>query len=116
MGNNPLINDLILPMWKNGAEYHDQGADHYEQRYKHWRLPNLKKKARALGYNINLEPIRKDEVLQAIIGVVSYEKVFALDSGLLMGDNSFHLKLHYPVSGPTKSKHSRFGLNPNATA
>jgi hypothetical protein len=77
---------------------------------------NLKKNARALGYNINLEPIREDKVPQAIIGVVSYEKVFALDSGPLMGDHCFHFKLHHPVSGSTKSKHSHFGLNPSATA
>jgi hypothetical protein len=31
----------------------------------------MKKKARALGYNINLEPIPKQEVTEIIAGVVS---------------------------------------------
>ncbi len=43
-------------------------------------------------------------------------EVFALDSGPLMDDTCFHLKLHYPVSGPAKSKQSHFSLNPSARA
>jgi hypothetical protein len=54
---------IFYYMWKNGVPYHDKGANYYEQTYRDRVLRNMKKKARALGYNINLEPIPKQEVI-----------------------------------------------------
>ena len=59
---------IFYHMWKHQVEYHDQGADYYEQTYRHRVLKNLKKKARSLGYNINLEPISNAQVVQSNIG------------------------------------------------
>jgi transposase len=62
---------IFYHIWKEGGQYQELGAHYYEQKYKHRALVNLKKKARALGYNISLQPIRKQEVTETIIGVVS---------------------------------------------
>jgi len=62
---------IFYYMWKNGVPYQDKGADYYEQTYRDRVLRNLKKKARALGYNISLEPIPKQDLTEAIMGVVS---------------------------------------------
>ena len=62
---------IFYYMWENGVPYHDKGADYYERTYRDRIMRNLKKKARALGYNINLEPIAKQEITETIAGVVS---------------------------------------------
>ncbi len=56
---------IFYHMWKHGVQYHDQGADQYEQKYKHRVLRNLRNKARALGYEIKLEPISNNHILEA---------------------------------------------------
>ncbi len=62
---------IFYYMWKNGVPYHDKGADYYERTYRDRILRNLKKKARALGYNINLQPISKHDVTEPTLRVVS---------------------------------------------
>ena len=59
---------IFYHIWKNGAEYHDQGADYYEQLYRQRVLANLKKKARTLGYNINLQPIQNEHLQSQLPG------------------------------------------------
>jgi hypothetical protein len=67
------VREGLTPLvWENGVPYHDKGPDdYYERTYRERIMRNLKKKARALGYNINLEPIAKQEVTETIAGVVS---------------------------------------------
>ena len=59
---------IFYHMWKNRVEYHDQGADYYEQTYRNRVLKNLKRKAKALGYNLTLQPIENDQVVQSNMG------------------------------------------------
>lgn len=48
---------LIYRMLKYGEEYVDQGQDYYEKQYKERATKNLKKRAKALGFNVILNPI-----------------------------------------------------------
>jgi transposase len=59
---------IFYHMWKNGVAYCDLGAQYYDQTYKHRVLSNLKKKARALGYNLTLEPIANNQLTEANMG------------------------------------------------
>lgn len=44
-------------MWKTGETYVDPGADYYEKRYKERVLSNMRKRAKAFGFEISLQPI-----------------------------------------------------------
>jgi transposase len=47
---------IFYRMWKTGEPYQDQGAHYYEEKYRERTLANLRKKALALGYDLNPKP------------------------------------------------------------
>lgn len=48
---------IFFHLWRTGEPYQDPGHDYYEQKYKERVLANMIKKAKNLGYEINLIPI-----------------------------------------------------------
>ncbi len=48
---------LFYRLWKNGDNYHDQGQDYYEKKYKERIVKNLKNKFQQLGYEITVTPV-----------------------------------------------------------
>jgi len=48
---------IFFHLWVNGGNYHDLGADYYEQKYKNRIVKNMKKRAKQLGFEISLHPI-----------------------------------------------------------
>jgi transposase len=47
---------IFFHLWRTGQPYQDPGQDYYEQKYKERVLANIIKKAKNLGYEINLIP------------------------------------------------------------
>jgi transposase len=47
---------IFYHLWRTGEPYQDPGQDYYEQKYKERVLANIKKRAKNLGYEINLIP------------------------------------------------------------
>jgi hypothetical protein len=54
-------------MWKTGEPYQDQGAHYYEEKYRERILANLRKKAQALGYDLNPKPV-ENNAAGAVLG------------------------------------------------
>ena len=48
---------IFYHLWKNGGIYHDPGALYYEQKYKQRVINNMSRKAKQLGFQINIEPL-----------------------------------------------------------
>jgi transposase len=48
---------IFYYMWKNGGIYKDPGAEYYEAKYKERVILNMKKKARRMGFELELQPI-----------------------------------------------------------
>ena len=50
---------LFYRLWKTGDAYQDPGADYYERMYKERILSNMKRKAKELGFTLELKPLEK---------------------------------------------------------
>jgi transposase len=53
---------LFYNTLRYGMTYDDPGASYYEQRYRQRLLGNLRRRARSLGYTLQLEPTCSGEV------------------------------------------------------
>jgi transposase len=53
---------IFYHIWKNGGTYHDPGSLYYEQKYKQRVINNMIKKAKQLGFQINIEPLNELQV------------------------------------------------------
>jgi hypothetical protein len=53
---------IFYHLWKNGGTYHDLGPLYYEQKYKERVVNNMIKKAKHLGFQINIEPLDQLQV------------------------------------------------------
>jgi transposase len=53
---------IYYHLWKNGGTYHDPGPLYYEQKYKERVIKNMIRKAKQLGFQINIEPIDQLQV------------------------------------------------------
>lgn len=53
---------IFYHLWKNGGTYHDPGALYYEQKYKERVINNMIRKAKQLGFQINIEPLNELQV------------------------------------------------------
>jgi hypothetical protein len=51
---------IFYRMWKTGDAYQDQGAHYYEEQYRERILANLRKRAQALGYDLNPKPVENN--------------------------------------------------------
>jgi transposase len=47
---------LYYQIWKSGGTYVEPGVEYYEKKYRERVITNMKKKAKALGFNIIVEP------------------------------------------------------------
>ncbi len=59
---------IFYRMWESGEAYEEQGGDYYEEKYKERVLGNLKRRARAMGYEMSLELIEKNGLEEALAG------------------------------------------------
>ncbi|NMD39163.1 MAG: IS110 family transposase, partial [Deltaproteobacteria bacterium] len=50
---------LFYRLWKTGDAYQDPGADYYERMYKERILSNMKRKAKELGFMLELKPLER---------------------------------------------------------
>lgn len=48
---------IFYHMWTTGEPYKDPGVDYYEQKYQERIIRNMKKRAKSLGFEIELKPI-----------------------------------------------------------
>ena len=53
---------IFYHLWKNGGTYQDPGALYYEQKYKERVINNMIRKAKQLGFQINIEPLNELQV------------------------------------------------------
>jgi hypothetical protein len=53
---------IFYHLWKNGGTYQDPGPLYYEQKYKQRVINNMIKKAKQLGFQINIEPLDQVQV------------------------------------------------------
>jgi len=53
---------MFYHLWKNGGTYQDLGALYYEQKYKERVINNIIRKAKQLGFQINIEPLNELQV------------------------------------------------------
>lgn len=53
---------IFYHFWKNGGTYQDPGALYYEQKYKERVMNNMIRKAKQLGFQISLEPLKELQV------------------------------------------------------
>jgi transposase len=53
---------IFYHLWKNGGTYQDPGALYYEQKYKQRVINNMIRKAKQLGFQINIEPLNELQV------------------------------------------------------
>lgn len=53
---------IFYHLWKNGGIYHDPGPLYYEQKYKERVINNMIRKAKQLGFQINIDPIDQPQV------------------------------------------------------
>jgi len=53
---------IFYHLWKNGGTYQDPGSMYYEQKYKQRVIKNMIKKAKHLGFQINIEPLDELQV------------------------------------------------------
>jgi len=51
---------MFYRLWKSGGTYVEPGLDYYEKKYKERVITNMKKKAKALGFNIVIEPLEQN--------------------------------------------------------
>jgi transposase len=58
---------IFYRMWNTGESYQDQGAHYYEEKYRERILANLRKKAQALGYDLNPKPV-ENNAAGAVLG------------------------------------------------
>lgn len=56
------LSRIFYHMWTTGEPYHDPGADHYEQQYQERIIRNMKKRAKSMGFEIQLIPIPENLV------------------------------------------------------
>lgn len=53
---------IFYHLWKNGGTYQDPGALYYEQKYKQRVINNMIRKAKQLGFQINIDPLNELQV------------------------------------------------------
>jgi transposase len=59
---------IFYRMWKTGDAYQDQGAHYYEEKYRERILANLRKRAQALGYDLNPRPVENNTASAVVSG------------------------------------------------
>ena len=53
---------IFYHLWKNGGIYQDPGPLYYEQKYKERVINNMIRKAKQLGFQLNIEPLNELQV------------------------------------------------------
>ena len=53
---------IFYHLWKNGGTYRDPGPLYYEEKYKERVINNMIRKAKQLGFQINIEPLNQLQV------------------------------------------------------